>query len=297
MRIRPLLLTLGSALSIIAGLLAVPPASAASTVYTMTSFSNSNETDMYSYQSTDGLTFTRLGTGKVYTPPTGILRDPSVTKNTGDRRYWVAYTTGWSGNTIGLASSADLKRWTFRQNIVVGANINIAWAPEWFKDTDGSYNLIVHLRYSGQTSASPYRITALNTTFSSWTAPTALAGLQETPSANYIDSDVIKLGGTYHIFVKNDHTKYIEHATATKLTGPYTFRDRGNWAGWGPNREGPSLFQLDNGTWRIILDGYKDHGYWYSDSTDNFKTWSGIKALPNGLSGFIRHATVLRESL
>jgi hypothetical protein len=278
-------------------LLLAGPASAASTVFTMTSFSNSNETDLFTYQSSDGLTFNRLGTGKVYTPPSGLLRDPSVTKNTSDRRYWVAYTTGWKGNTIGLASSADLKRWTFKRNIVIGPNINIAWAPEWFKDTDGSYNLLVHLRYSGQTSASPYLVTARDAAFTSWTSPIPLGGLQETSTANYIDSSVVKLGNTYHIFVKNDHTKYIEHATATRLTGPYTVRNRDDWAGWGVNREGPSLYQLDTGAWRIILDGYKDHRYWYSDSADTFQTWTPRKELPNGLSGFIRHATVLRERL
>lgn len=297
MRLRPFLMAVATTTTVLAGTLVAAPAHAASTVYTLTSFSNSNETDMFSYQSTDGLTFNRLGTGKVYTPPSGILRDPSVTKNTADRRYWVAYTTAWKGNTIGLASSADLKKWTFRQNVVLPSTVNIAWAPEWFKDTDGSYSLLVHLRFSGKTSASPYVITARDGTFTSWTAPVALAGLQETASANYIDSDVIKIGSTYHIFVKNDHNKLIEHATATSLAGPYTMRNTGDWAGWGANREGPSLYQLDNGTWRIILDGYKDHGYWYSDSKDGFKTWSARKALPNGLSGFIRHATVLREQL
>lgn len=297
MRLRPLLLAAATACSLLGTSAVASPASAASTVYTLTSFSNNNETDMFSYQSTDGLRFTQLGGGKVYTPPTGILRDPSVTKNTADRRYWVAYTTGWHTNTIGLASSADLKRWTFRRNIVLPSTVNIAWAPEWFKDTDGSYNLLVHLRFKGQTSASPYLITARDGGFATWTAPVALGGLQASTTANYIDSDVIKLGSTYHIFVKNDNNKLIEHATATRLTGPYTFRNRGDWAGWGPNREGPSLYQLDNGTWRITLDGYKDHGYWYSDSSDGFKTWTARKALPNGLSGFIRHATVLREQL
>lgn len=295
---RSLLLIGSSVLTLVTGLLVAPPASAASTVFTMTSFSNTSESDMYAYQSSDGLTFNRLGSGKVYTPPSGLIRDPSVTKNTTDRRYWVAHTTGWHTNTIGLASSADLKRWTPRPSIVLDARVNIAWAPEWFKDTDGSYHLIVHLRTRGQASVpSPYKLTARDGSFSSWTAPTPLAGLEPTATANYIDSSVVKLGSTYHIFVKNDATKYIEHATATSLTGPYTFRHRGDWAGWGQNREGPSLYQLDNGAWRIILDGYKDHRYWYSDSRDNFATWSARRELPNGVSGFIRHATVLRERL
>lgn len=301
MRLRPLLAALATATTVLAGALPASPAHAASTVFTMTSFSNGatgdDETDMFAYQSTDGLNFTRVGSGKVYSPPSGILRDPSVTKNTADRRYWVAYTDAWHSNTIGLASSADLKKWTFQRNLALPSTVDTSWAPEWFMDTGGSYNLIVHLRFKGGTGPSPYLITARDTTFTTWSTPVPLSGLQATADANYIDSDVIKLGGTYHIFVKNDHTKFIEHATATALAGPYTIRNTGDWAGWGVNREGPSLYPLDNGTWRIVLDGYKDHNYWYSDSSDGFKTWTPRKTLPNGLSGFIRHATVLREQL
>jgi len=32
----------------------------------------------------------------------------------------------------------------------------------------------------------------------------------------------VKSGSTYHAFSKNETTKYIEHATTTSLTGPYT---------------------------------------------------------------------------
>ncbi|MBA2394871.1 MAG: RICIN domain-containing protein [Ktedonobacteraceae bacterium] len=266
---------------------------AAPSLYTMTSFSNSSESNMYVYLSNDGLNFARVGTGPAYTPPSGIIRDPSVTLNS-DGRYYVAYTDAWSGNSIGLASSPDRVHWTFVENITFASTVNIAWAPEWFKDTDGSVNIIVHLRYKGATSPTPYKITALNSALTTWSTPVALAGL--TP--DYIDSFVVKLGNTYHIFAKNDQTtsKYIEHATATNLTGPYTFVGTGNWAGWGAQLEGPCIYQLDNGTWRILLDGYKSGQYYYSDSTDTFKTWSAKKPLPDGLSGFVRHLTVIREA-
>jgi ricin-type beta-trefoil lectin protein len=114
---------------------------------------------------------------------------------------------------------------------------------------------------------------------------------------DYIDSFVVKLGNVYHIFAKNDQTtsKYIEEATSTNLTGPYTFIGTGNWAGWGPQLEGPCIYQLDNGTWRILLDGYKSNQYYYSDSTDDFQTWTAKQPLPDGLSGFVRHLTVMKE--
>lgn len=264
---------------------------AAPSLYTMTSFSNSSESNMYVYQSNDGLNFSRIGTAPAYTPPSGIIRDPSVTLNS-DGRYYVTYTDAWSGNSIGLASSPDRIHWTFVENITFASNVNIAWAPEWFKDTNGSMNIIVHLRYSSAANPTPYKITSLDSSLTSWSSPAPLVGM--TP--DYIDSFVVKLGNTYHIFAKNDQTKYIEHATATSLTGPYTFVGTGDWAGWGSQLEGPCIYQLDNGTWRILLDGYKSGQYYYSDSTDSFKTWTAKQPLPDGLSGFVRHLTVMKEA-
>lgn len=266
---------------------------AAPSLYTMSAFSNSSQSNMYIYQSNDGLNFTRIGTAPTYTPPSGLIRDPSITRSS-NGLYYVAYTDAWSGNSIGLASSPDRIHWTFVENITFATNVNIAWAPQWFKDTDGSVNIILSLRYKGVASPTPYKITALNSSYTSWSTPVALAGLEP----DYIDSFVLKLGNIYHIFAKNDQTtsKYIETATATKLTGPYTFVGTGNWSGWGPQLEGPCIYQLDNGTWRIVLDGYKAGQYYYSDSTDNLKTWTPKKPLPDGLSGFVRHLTVIKEA-
>ena len=265
---------------------------AAPSLYTMSAFSNSSQSNMYIYQSNDGLNFTRIGTAPAYTPPTGLIRDPSITRSS-NGLYYVAYTDAWSGNSIGLASSPDRVHWTFVEDITFASTVNIAWAPQWFKDTDGSINIILSLRYRGVASPTPYKITALDNSYTSWSTPVALAGLEP----DYIDSFVLKLGNVYHIFAKNDQTtsKYIETATATKLTGPYTFVGTGNWSGWGPQLEGPCIYQLDNGTWRIVLDGYKAGQYYYSDSTD-LKTWTPKKPLPDGLSGFVRHLTVMKEA-
>lgn len=106
----------------------------------------------------------------------------------------------------------------------------------------------------------------------------------------------VLLGSTCHAFPKNETTKYIEYATASNLTGPYTIRRTGDWAGWGSYREGPTLVQLDNGGWRIFFDGYGDGNYHYSDSHDTFATWSAPAALPV-ISGTARHFTVVKEAV
>ncbi|CAL9438297.1 Extracellular exo-alpha-(1-_5)-L-arabinofuranosidase [Actinosynnema sp. ALI-1.44] len=276
-----------------ASLLVATPAQAAGPVphYLMTAFTNSSESNMYVYDSSNASNF-NLVRANAYRPPSGLIRDPSVLRHT-DGYYYVVYTTGWTGNTIGFARSADYTTWTFLRNVTVGLNgsTGSTWAPEWFRDGDGS----VHVVFSASTTGTagqfrPYRITATNGDLSAWTAPVPL-GIP----ANYIDSFLVKVGGTYHNFLKNETTKYIEHATATSLNGPWQFVGTGNWAGWGSGLEGPALVRLPDGRWRIYFDQYAAGRYYYADSGDLVSF--GAKVELPGLTGTARHFTVLREDV
>jgi hypothetical protein len=260
--------------------------------YLMTAFTNSSESNMFVYDSPNASTFT-MAKANAYSPPSGLVRDPTVMRHS-DGYYYIAYTTNWTGNTIGLARSADYLTWTFQRNITISVapTSGSTWAPEWFKDTDGSINLIMSVSQTGTAGRfQAYKISATNSTLSSWSAPAPLSGI----GPNYIDSFIVKVGGIYHDFVKNETTKYIEHATATSLTGPWRFVGTGNWAGWGSGLEGPALVQLPNGSWRIYFDQYGAHRYWYADSS-NLTNFSGRTELA-GLSGSARHFTVLRENV
>ncbi|QLH26445.1 family 43 glycosylhydrolase [Streptomyces sp. Rer75] len=270
------------------------PDTTAATRYTMTAFTNSSESNMYVYESPDALTYTLLK-GPAFTPPAELIRDPSIIKHT-DGYYYIVYTTNWTGNTIGFARSRDRANWTFVRNHTLPlAGVERTWAPEFFVDAGGSVNIIVSL----DTTATPdyifrpHLLTATSASLSSWTTPKPLTGLDK---ANYIDTFVVRHGGQYHAFTKQETTKYIEYATATSLGGPYTLRGTGDWAGWGSWREGPALVPLAGGGWRIYFDGYAEKKYYYSDSLDGFRTWTPIRQLP-GLSGFARHFTVLKESV
>jgi hypothetical protein len=270
-----------------------PAAHAAGPVphYLMTAFTNTSESNMYIYDSANATNYS-LVKASAYTPPSGLIRDPSVIRHT-DGYYYVVYTTNWTGDTIGFARSADYTNWTFLRNVRVGLNgaTGSTWAPEWFKDSDGS----VHVIFSASTTGTsgqfrPYRITATNQELSTWTSPVAL-GIP----ANYIDSFVVKAGNTYHNFLKNETTKYIEHATATSLSGPWQFVGTGNWAGWGSGLEGPALVQLPDNRWRLYFDQYSAGRYYYADSS-NLSSFSAKVEL-SGLSGTARHFTVLRENV
>jgi hypothetical protein len=269
---------------------AAPPPGQA-TRYTMTAFTNSSESNMYVYESPDATGF-RLLRGPAFTPPSGLIRDPSVIRHT-DGYFYITYTTGWTGDIIGFARSSDRLNWTFLRNYPVPiSGLARTWAPEWFVDTDGSVSVIVSASTSTSGNAfRPYKITATNAALSAWSAPVALAGIP----ANYIDTFVVKVGSTYHAFIKSTLTQLVEYATASNLAGPYTVRRTGDWAGWGTEpAEGQSLVQLDNGGWRIYFDGYTVGRYYFSDSYDGFQTWTAKQALP-GLSGFARHFTMLKE--
>ncbi|TSD50272.1 arabinofuranosidase [Rhodococcus sp. KBS0724] len=302
---------------VIAGLLVAAPASGAEPPawrYTMVAFSNGSDRDMDVYESADGTGF-QLVKPSAYRPPSGLVRDPSIFRNT-DGMYYLTYTTG--GTSIGFARSSDRITWTplanyslpfccafmpgtgdgtgsasppgfsgsagFSDGPSLSPFVTKAWAPEWFVD-GGRVNVIVSMSTGG--GFVPYLMTALEPSLRLWSLPVPLAGI----GADHIDTTVVKVGSTYHAFTKNETTKVVEHAVAPSATGPYSFVPNGNW---GTFVEGPALAQLPNGDWRIYLDAYVEGKYLYSDSSDGLNTWSPVQELP-GLSGTARHVGVMAE--
>ncbi|MGC4087781.1 MAG: hypothetical protein QM756_07770 [Polyangiaceae bacterium] len=240
------------------------------------------------YTSNDGLNFTLLAdTG--FTGPTTNLRDPSIMKHT-DGKFYVAFTTPPAGNgccgpesSFSIASSSNLKNWTTVATVPSGVSgVTNVWAPEWFKDSDGSLHILVSI------DKKTYRYEPTDATLTKFGAGTFI-GI----GPDFIDTIIVKLGATYHAFPKRESTTYIEHATATNIDGPWTFVGTGNWAGWGNHKEAPSLIQLANGTWRMFCDAGSTGHEMYSDSTDLFKSWSAMKGLPT-VGNNISHGTVIK---
>jgi hypothetical protein len=258
----------------------------AATGYIFTTFKGDAAADekLWVYTSFDGIGF-NLFSNTGYGGPTGVLRDPSIVKHS-DGKYYIAFTVqSWttSSTYFAIASSADLINWTTVTTVNAGvAGTYYTWAPEWFKDGD-TVKIIVSLGPSG--SMRPYIFTALDGSLTSWSEAVDM-GI----GTNHIDTFVVKSGGTYHAFVKDESSKYIEHATATSLTGPWTWVGTGNWTGWGSGYEAPCVTETDNGTWRIYIDKYCDGSGIYSATSSDLYTWSGFCAI-----GAYRHGTVLRD--
>jgi len=278
-------------LSVVVAALTASSVASAATRYVFATFlgDDASKENLSLYTSKNGVDFTLLAnTG--FAGPTNVLRDPSIMKHT-DGQYYIAYTLkSWTTTSasFAIASSPDLKTWTFRTEVPAQVSgVKDTWAPEWFKDTDGSIHLIVSID-TDTTQFKSYLYTASDSTLGKWGAPVAL-GI----GPNYIDTFVVHVGALYHAFTKNETTKYIEHATSDALTGPWTFVGKGDWAGWGSGKEGPALFQLENGQWRMFMDCYGNCGFLQASSTD-LNTWSSTSKVPV-LSGVVRHGTVLRE--
>lgn len=297
----------------------------------MVAFSNFSETHMDVYESDDGANFRPLRR-PAYQPPFGLVRDPSIFRHR-DGWYYVVYTTGWDGNTIGFARSRDRAHWEFVRYYPVPAccvglpGTGSAAGPA---SHIPALNPLTGAIASGSaatgsggagSSLSPFvthawapnwfidgdRVNIIVSLSSGGDfVPHVMTALDPGLSlwswpvplagigVNHIDTAIVHDGPVYHAFTKNETTKFIEHAVGPTPTGPFHFVGAGNWAGWGSHREGPEVVRLDDGTWRIYMDSYGDRHYFFSDSHDGMRTWSPLHELP-GTSGTVRHGSVIKE--
>jgi hypothetical protein len=266
----------------------------AATRYVFATFKGDAAADekLWIYTSSDAVNFSLLSaTG--YGGPTGVVRDPSIIKHT-DGKYYVAHTVqSWTTKStyFAIASSTNLTNWTPVATVNAGVTgTAYTWAPEFFVE-NGTVKIIVNLG-DANFQFRPYIFTALNSTLTSWSGPVDM-GI----GTNHIDTFVVKSGTTYHAYVKNETTKYIEHATAGSLTGPWTWVGTGNWAGWGSGVEGPALVQLDSGQWRIYVDSYSTGGGIKTGTSSSLSSWTSLSAITVSPSSVVRHGTVLRETI
>ncbi|MFE3544618.1 hypothetical protein ACFXK0_16790 [Nocardia sp. NPDC059177] len=262
--------------------------------YTMTGFRADSDTTLAVYESGDGTEFTAVSE-RAFTPPTGLVRDPSVLRHI-DGAYYLTYTVAGDATAIGVARSHDRIDWTFLANVPmrVPGRLEGAWAPEWYADAAGRVGIIVSLTWGH--GFTPHLLIPLDTGLTGWAPPVPLLGLGPSGpgSLGFIDTTLVRRDGRVLAFVKNEDTTLVELAVADHPLGPYGFLARGDWAGWGGPVEGQSVVRLPDGGYRVYLDSYTDGRYLMSDSYDGLRTWTPPREVP-GLSGVVRHGTVLAE--
>lgn len=283
---RPLVAVIAAIAAVLIGAgalvtLAAQPASAAS-AYIFTTFKGDGAADqeLWVYTSSNGSNFTSA-TDTNFRGPSGALRDPSIIKR--DGYYYIAYTVqSWTTQSthFNIARSTNLTDWSHVASVPAGVSgTAYTWAPEFFVEGN-TVKVVVALGTSNH-QFTHYVYTAQNSALTSWSSPATL-GIP----GNRIDTFIVKEGSTYHAFVKNESTKWIERWTSTNFT---SWTNRGQlWQ----HHEGPSVIKQSNGQYRIFIDRYTNGGMWTATSS-NLADWSSITQAD--CSG-CRHGTVILDT-
>ena len=204
---------------------------------------------------------------------------------------------GWGNNRgLVLLKSPDLIHWK-RTNLdfsklkyptgqtdaegnpITWSEVGCVWAPEMIiDDTNGQIMLHFTTRFGNGRNMIYYAY--LNGDFSELTsAPKFLYGSAKDENGNFIfnmiDSDIIKVGDTYHLYTSQHG--FGKHATSKLLTGPYV-----------PDEDFSDLQELrhealtvwpapEEGSWIIMYDNYsKDPDNFGFIRTSDFKSYEYI---------------------
>lgn len=215
-----------------------------------------------------------------------LMRDPCVARDPRTGLYHMVWTTGWTGTTIGHASSRDLVQWGPQQAIPVMAGhpgTRNSWAPELIYDAaHGRFVIFWSSTVDGAfpKTADPgdargnHRIYATTTRDFRRFTPTTLF---YDPGFSVIDATFLRRGRELLLFVKDETRvptrKYIQWCRAASPTGPFGPLSAPVTPAWS---EGPTAIQ-QGGETILFYDRYTDKTFGAVASLD-LKTWRDITA-------------------
>jgi hypothetical protein len=223
------------------------------------------------YVSNDAKTFKNVNRETMFKSSHGNIWDYSLMYHNGF--YWLLYdyTTG-----IGVAKTTDFVSFT-EYDITIPSQYTQQWAPEWFKDDNGDVYIFISLGTGTTTTdidgatiqyLENYYIKATDSTLQTYSSPVKMVFPDST---HHIDPFITKKDGLYHLFIKNEYNKTIEHLTNTVINGAttWTFNQTISF----PLRaEAPCVFYFQ-GLYYLYVDAYMDGNTMAKTSTD-LVTWS-----------------------
>lgn len=246
--------------------------------------------------SPDGRKFEMLNGGRGYVTPTAgenkLMRDPHLLRGE-DGTFHLVWTTGWTGKTIGYASSKDLIHWSEQKTLPVMAHEPEAqncWAPELIWDPVKKHYLIfwsttILGRYpetamSNRRPERNHRIYATTTKdFETFTPTTLLYD----GGYNVIDANLIPAEdgtGDWLMFVKDETfapvtQKNIRLVRGRSPEGPWDpvsapMTSSAFWA------EGPSAIKVGD-EYRVYFDKHMANAIGLVRSRD-LKSWEDVSA-------------------
>lgn len=274
--------------------------------YLFTSFRGNGEDGLHLALSTDGLRWTALNEDRSYLKPTvgkgQLMRDPCLVEGP-DGNFHLVWTTGWSDQTIGYASSRNLVDWSEQRAFPVMSHepgARNAWAPELFYDADKREWLIfwattipgkfAQTDQSGGNGLN-HRIYYATTRDFKSLSPTELFF---DPGFNVIDATILASGSRFFLVFKDERQipvkKNLRLAVAERARGPYQEVSEPFTRDW---VEGPSALKI-GAEWVVYFDRYREHQYGAVRSKD-FKEWADISSQLSFPRDH-RHGSVLRIS-
>lgn len=267
----------------------------------------------YSY---DGLVWKTIRQGEVLLKPevgeAKLMRDPSIVQGP-DGTFHMVWTSGWTENNIGYASSKDLIHWSQQQEIPVMKHeptVRNTWAPELFYNKSNKTYYIIwastipdRFPMSGK-AEDDYNHRLYYTTTKDFQTYSETKLFYD-PEFNVIDATILKEKCTYYMFLKNEtrepEEKNIRMVASKHLlkfpkevSNPFTGKE---WA------EGPTAIRIGKYVY-VYWDKYRNHRYG-AVRTKNLKkaAWEDISNMVKFPQG-VRHGTafevdesILRELL
>lgn len=212
------------------------------------------------------------------------MRDPFLIKGA-DGLWHCLWTINWNINIIGHSTSTDLVHWTSQQDISVMAGFEAknCWAPEMIYDDKNQQYIIFWsstIKINGEWKVEPgykYDNRIYCTTTKDFKTFTP-AKLFFDPGHNVIDATIKKIGNKYYMVYKDEREfpipqKCLFVAVSDKAEGPYTtISDKSFTQNW---VEGPAINALQDNSFLVYMDSYKDHCY-EAMHTLEFKKWENV---------------------
>lgn len=182
---------------------------------------------------------------------------------------------GWGNNRgLVLMKSYDLINWRHteidftkfaKQQYVTNSDtltmdwseVGCVWAPETVLDEETG-QLMVHFTTRQGAEKNTIWYVYMNDSFDSIVGEPHFLAAAPKLKYNIIDSDIIKVGETYHMFyVSHEGGATPKHASAQKITGPYKFDDL-YVDGERRGHEAPNCWRrLDSDTYVIMFDNFR----------------------------------------
>jgi hypothetical protein len=230
-------------------------------------------------------------------------RDPYLLRSHDGTKFYVIatdlsiyYYPNWTravqagSHSILVWESSDLVNWSAPRLVAIApSDAGCTWAPEAiYDDTAGDY--LVH--WASKSASDGYakqRIWACRTTdFTNFSAP--FIYIERTNDV--IDADIVKDGGTFYRFTKDETYKAITMEASSQLQGTWTNVPGFTLAAM-QGYEGPECYQLSSGNWCLIADHYTVSAGYEPFVTTNLATGNFTAAAGFNFPFAFRHGAVL----